>query len=52
MDEKGQLVNAVLESACGLPESGDRKQLTCVEAFKLAKSFEVEPIEIGVIDTT
>jgi hypothetical protein len=49
MDEKGQLVNAVLESACGLPESGDRKQLTCVEAFKLAKSFEVEPIEIGRI---
>jgi len=49
MDRKEQLVDAVLESAREQPPSDGRKQLTCAEAFKLAKKYEVNIIEIGRI---
>ena len=49
MDKKEQLVGAVLKSAKSGQEPDDRKQLTCAEAFELAKKYEVEIIEIGRI---
>ena len=49
MDKKGQLVDAILESASSKRESGGRKQITCAEAFELAKRFDVKAIEIGQI---
>ena len=49
MDQKGQIVDAVLASASRVRESDGRKQMTCTEAFKLARRFEVEVIEIGHI---
>ncbi len=49
MDRNEQLVDAVLKSAEKDEESDGRKQLTCAEAFKLAKEYEAEIIEIGRI---
>ena len=49
MDTKEQLVDAVLKSAKSGPEPDGRKQLTCAEAFELAKKYEAEIIEIGRI---
>ena len=49
MDKKEQLVDAVLKSAKCERESDDLKQLTCTEAFELAKKYEAEIIEIGRI---
>jgi len=49
MDTKEQLIDAVLESAKNGPEPDGRKQLTCTEAFELAKKYEAEIIEIGRI---
>jgi hypothetical protein len=49
MDRNEQLVDAVLKSAQSGREPDGRKQLTCAEAFKLAKKFETEIIEIGNI---
>ena len=46
MDKSDDLVNAVLERA---QEIDGIKTLACVEAFKLAKEFQVETIEIGCI---
>ena len=47
MDQKGQIVDAVLESVSRAQESDGRKQMTCTEAFKLARRFKVDVIEIG-----
>ena len=49
MNEKEQLIDAVLNSAKNGRESDGRKQLTCAEAFELAKKYEAEIIEIGRI---
>ena len=49
MDEKEELVNAVLKSAKDGQASDDRKKLTCAQALKLAREFETEIIEIGRI---
>ena len=49
MDTKEQLVEAVLKSAKGKARSDGRGQLTCAEAFELAKKYEAEIIEIGRI---
>jgi len=47
MNRKKQLIDAVLKSASKRPKSSDRKSLTCAKAFKLAKEFETDIIEIG-----
>ena len=49
MNEKEQLVDVVLKSAKSGREPDGRKQLTCAEAFELAKKYEAEIIEIGRI---
>ena len=49
MDKKEQLADAVLKSAKGQHQPDGRKQLTCAEAFELAKRYEAEIIEIGRI---
>lgn len=49
MDGKEQLLEAVLESAGVQQQSDGRKQLTCAEAFELAKKHDVDIIEIGHI---
>ena len=49
MDKKEQLVDAVLKSAKSGQESDGRKQLTCAEAFELARKHEAKIIEIGRI---
>lgn len=41
-----ELTDAVVARA---RESGGKKRLTCVEAFKLAREFDAEVIEIGRI---
>lgn len=46
MDKNEKLVNAVLERA---QETDGIKKLACGEAFKLAREFQVETIEIGRI---
>jgi hypothetical protein len=46
MDKNEKLVNAVLERA---QETDGIKKLACVEAFKLARDFQVGTIEIGRI---
>ena len=48
MDEQ-ELIEAVL-GAAGVGEApGDRKRLSCAEAFSLAEKFGVEIIELGRI---
>lgn len=47
MDRKKQLIEAVLKSANKGLKSNDRKSLACAKAFKLAKEFETDVIEIG-----
>ena len=49
MNQKAQLVDAVLKSAGSGGESDDRKRLSCTQAFELAKKFDTEIIEIGRI---
>jgi hypothetical protein len=49
MDKNEQLIDAVLKSAKKAKESDDRKQLTCAEAFALAKKHQAKIIEIGNI---
>jgi hypothetical protein len=49
MDKKEQLVDVILKSAKTGREPDGRKQLTCAEAFELAKKYETEIIEIGRI---
>ena len=47
IDKEKQLVEAILKSANIERKSDGRKSLACVRAFKLAKEFETEVIEIG-----
>ena len=49
MNTNKQLVDAVLKSAGSAQGSDGRNQLTCAEAFELAKRFEAEIVEIGRI---
>jgi len=49
MDRNEQLVDAVLKSAKSGQEPDGRKQLTCSEAFELARKHEAKIIEIGKI---
>jgi hypothetical protein len=49
MDKKEQLVDIVIRSAKKKSESDDRRQLTCAEAFKLAKENGAAIGEIGRI---
>ena len=49
MDNKDKLLSAVLNLASNRQSSGDKKILTCAEAFQLANKFETEIIEIGRI---
>ena len=49
MDKNEQLVDAVLKFVNDERKPDDRKQLTCAEAFELAKKYEAEIIEIGTI---
>ena len=44
MDKMKKLTDAVLKS-----DSGQRKTLTCAEAFELAEQYDVKPAEIGRI---
>lgn len=44
MDKQEQLVQAVLRSS-----DGDRKRLTCAEAFALAEKYDAKVAEIGSI---
>lgn len=41
-----ELINAVLEQS---QKAGRPKKLRCIEAFEIAKEFDVELIEIGRI---
>jgi len=49
MEKNEELVEAVLKAAEKYGESDDRKQLTCAEAFELARQYETKIIEIGNI---
>jgi len=49
MNNKNQLVDAVIKSAGSRQGPDGRKTLTCAEAFELAKKFEIEIMEIGRI---
>jgi len=49
MGKKEKLIDAVLKSANDEQGSDGRKRLSCAEAFKLAKKFRTEIIEIGRI---
>lgn len=46
MDKSEDLINTVIERA---QEIDGRKKLACAQAFKLAREFQVEVIEIGRI---
>lgn len=46
MNTNEEMVNAVIAAA---HDEGDKKHLSCAEAFELAKQFDVKPIEIGRI---
>ena len=49
---KDELLNAILNLASNRQSSGDKKILTCSEAFELANKYEIEIIEIGHICNT
>ena len=49
MYKKELLIDAVLKSSKSGQESDGRKQLTCAEAFALAKKHKAKIIEIGNI---
>ena len=49
MNKKEQLVKAILKVADNEQTSDGRKELTCAEAFDLAKRFETEIIQVGRI---
>ena len=49
MDKNEQLVDAVLKSAKRGQEPTGRKQLTCSEAFELARKHKAQIVEIGKI---
>ena len=47
MDVEKKLVEAIINSANNGKAPHGRKSLACVTAFKLAKKYEVNVIEIG-----
>lgn len=47
MNNEKQLIEAVLKSAAIGRDSDGRKTLACAKAFRLAKEFQTEVIEIG-----
>ena len=47
MNKKEELLSAVLNLAGKGQPPGDKKRLTCTEAFELAQKYEMEIIEIG-----
>ena len=49
MANKEDLLNAILKCTSNKQPSGDKKRLTCAEAFGLAKKYKVEIIKIGHI---
>jgi hypothetical protein len=49
MNQKDQLIEAVVKSARSGDNPDDKKQLTCAAAFELAQKYETEIIEIGRI---
>ncbi|MBN2592898.1 MAG: hypothetical protein JXA81_05265 [Sedimentisphaerales bacterium] len=49
MDRNEKLADAVLKSAQSGQEPDGRKQLTCAEAFELARKHKAKIIEIGRI---
>ena len=49
MDKKEELLNAILKLADNRQASGDKKRLTCPQAFALAEKYEMKIIEIGRI---
>jgi hypothetical protein len=49
MDNKDTLINAVFNLAAKEDSSNDNKRITCAEAFKLARKYNTEIIEIGHI---
>ena len=49
MDNKEELLNAVLNLASNGQSSGNKKKITCAEAFELANKYQIEIIEIGRI---
>jgi hypothetical protein len=46
MCENTQLVDAIIETAKG---ADDKRELSCIEAFRIAERFGVEKSEIGRI---
>ena len=49
MDNKNALLNAVFNLANKAETSDGKKRITCAEAFKLARKYKTEIIEIGRI---
>ena len=49
MDKKDELLNAILNLASNGQTSGEKKKISCAEAFKLARKYKTEIIEIGHI---
>ena len=49
MDKNEQLVDAVINFVNEKQDSDGRKQLTCAEAFELARKHEAKIIEVGNI---
>jgi hypothetical protein len=49
MDNKNALLNAVFNLANKGETSDNKKRITCAEAFKLARKYKMEIIEIGRI---
>ena len=49
MDNKDELLNAILNLAGDGHTSGGKKKISCAEAFKIARKYKTEIIEIGRI---
>jgi hypothetical protein len=49
MDKKQELADAVIKLADGRQEPDGRRKLACVEAFDMAKTFNVKIVEVGRI---
>ena len=49
MNNKDELLNAILNLASNGQTSDEKKKISCVEAFKIARKYKTEIIEIGRI---
>jgi len=49
MDNKEELLNTIFKLTCDRQSPGDKKKLTCAQAFELANKYKIEIIEIGRI---